>query len=110
VDSPARHIEGATLRLYNQETHQWSLYWATSKGGTIGVPTIGGFKEGRGEFYDTEPSGRNGRVILVRFIWSKTNTHSPHFEQSFSEDGGATWEVNWITDQSPADDSHGGTN
>ena len=110
VDSPTRHIEGATLRLYNQETRQWNLYWATSKGGTIGVPTIGEFKEGRGEFYDTEPSGRNGRVILVRFIWSKMNTNSPHFEQSFSEDGGATWEVNWITDQTPVGDSHGGTN
>jgi hypothetical protein len=23
----------------------------------------------------------------------------PHFEQSFSNDGGKTWEVNWITDQ-----------
>jgi hypothetical protein len=25
--------------------------------------------------------------------------NSAHFEQSFSDDGGKTWEVNWITDQ-----------
>ncbi len=100
TDSPGGgHIEGLTLRLYDPQTHQWSLYWATSKSGTIGVPTIGQFKDGHGEFYDTEPAGPNGKNILVRFIWSKTDTDSPHFEQSFSEDGGKTWEVNWITDQ-----------
>ena len=93
------YIEGLTLRLYDPQTHQWSLYWATSKSGTIGVPTIGQFKDGRGEFYDTEPAGPNGKNVLVRFLWSKTDTESPHFEQSFSEDGGKTWEVNWITDQ-----------
>jgi hypothetical protein len=79
----------------------------TGKSGTMGVSTVGEFKDGRGEFYDTEPSGPNGRAILVRFIWSKTNTNSPHFEQSFSEDGGKTWEVNWITDQTRVNDESG---
>ena len=32
-------------------------------------------------------------------LWTGTTSKSPHFEQSFSEDGGKTWEVNWITDQ-----------
>ena len=108
TDSPAGgRIEGLTLRLYDPQTHQWSLYWATSKSGTMGAPTIGEFKNGRGEFFDTEPSGPNGRAILVRFIWSKTDTNSPHFEQSFSEDGGKTWEVNWITDQTRVSDEPG---
>jgi hypothetical protein len=108
TDSPAGgHIEGLTLRLYDPQTHQWSLYWARSKSGTIGPPTIGEFKNGQGEFYDTEPSGPNGKSILVRFIWSKTDSNSPHFEQSFSEDGGKTWEVNWITDQVRVNDESG---
>ena len=52
TDSPdGNHIEGMTLRLYDPQTHQWSLYWATSKSGAIGVPTIGEFKNGRGEFF-----------------------------------------------------------
>lgn len=105
TDSPAGgHIEGMTLRLYDPQTHQWSLYWATSKSGTIGAPTIGEFKNGRGEFFDTEPSGPNGRSILVRFIWSEITPNSAHFEQSFSDDGGKTWEVNWITDQTRVKD------
>jgi hypothetical protein len=75
---------------------------------TVGTdPTIGQFKDGRGEFYDMEPAGPNGRSILVRFIWSKTDTDSPHFEQSFSDDGGKTWEVNWITDQVRVSDESG---
>ncbi|HTC95580.1 MAG TPA: hypothetical protein VK699_19210 [Terriglobales bacterium] len=105
TDSPAGgHIEGMTLRLYDPQTHQWSLYWATSKSGAIGAPTIGEFKNGRGEFFDTEPSGPNGRSILVRFIWSEITPNSAHFEQSFSDDGGKTWEVNWITDQTRVKD------
>ena len=91
------HIEGLTLRLYNPASDQWSLYWASSRTGTLAIPTVGGFKDGRGEFYDQEEI--DGRVILVRFVWTGTETNSPHFEQSFSDDGGKTWEVNWITDQ-----------
>ena len=80
TDSPAGgHIEGLTLRLYDPQTHQWSLYWATSKSGTMGPPTIGEFKNGRGEFFDTEPSGPNGRAILVRFVWSDITPNSAHF-------------------------------
>ena len=30
-EGPTGHIEGLTLRLYNPQTHQWSLYWANSK-------------------------------------------------------------------------------
>jgi hypothetical protein len=104
TDGTAGHIEGMTLRLYNPQTRQWNINWATSKDGAMGVPTIGEFKNGRGEFFDQEPSGPNGSVILVRFIWSEITPNSAHFEQSFSEDGGKTWEVNWITDQTRTND------
>jgi len=102
VESPAGHVEGLTLRLYNPQSHQWSLYWANGKDGILGQPTIGEFKNGVGEFFDQEPI--NGRATLVRFIWSNITPHSAHFEQSFSDDGGKTWEVNWITDQTRVSD------
>jgi hypothetical protein len=91
------HIEGLTLRLYNPQTHQWSLYWSNSRNGTMDPPQIGHFKDGRGEFFAHDTW--QGKPVLVRFVWTKTTTSSPHFEQSFSEDEGKTWEVNWITDQ-----------
>jgi hypothetical protein len=98
----AGHIEGLTLRLYNPQSHQWSLYWANSKGGPIFPPQIGEFKNGRGEFYGQDT--QDGRAIFIRFIWSNTTTNTPHFEQSYSDDGGKTWEVNWITDQTRVKD------
>jgi len=97
TDGASGHIEGLTLRLYSPQSHQWSLYWANSRDAALGLPTIGEFKNGRGEFFDQEPF--NGRSILVRYVWSEITPNSAHFEQSFSDDGGKTWEVNWITDQ-----------
>jgi hypothetical protein len=95
TDGSAGHIEGLALRLYSPQSHQWSIFWANSKDGILGVPAMTGqFKDGRGEFYDQEIF--EGRTIYVRFVWSDITANSAHFEQSFSDDGGKTWEVNWI--------------
>jgi hypothetical protein len=94
VDGPTTHIEGLSLRLYNPQSHQWSLNFANSAQGTMSVPTIGEFKNGRGEFYDQETF--NNRTILVRSVFEDITANSCRFEQSFSDDGGKTWEVNWI--------------
>jgi hypothetical protein len=96
VEGPPAQVEALSLRLYNPGSHQWSLNSANSKTGTVGVPTIGGFKNGRGEFYNMESI--NGRNVLLRNVWSNITTNSCRFEQAFSEDGGNTWEVNWIVD------------
>jgi hypothetical protein len=96
VAGPAGHIEGLSLRLYNTESRQWSLNFSGSGSGSLSQPTIGEFKDGRGEFYDQEMY--NGRAILVRFVISGITPTSCHFEQAFSDDGGKTWEVNWIAD------------
>src|SRR5438445_2316827 len=103
VDGPKGHIEALSLRLYNPQSHQWSLNFANSKGGTLSQPTIGGFKDGRGEFFDQEML--HGRAILVRFVISDITANSAHFEQSFSDDGGKTWEVNWIATDTRAKDT-----
>jgi hypothetical protein len=94
VDGATGHVEGLSLRLYNPQSHQWSLNFANSSSGTLSQPTIGEFKNGRGEFYDQETF--NGRTILVRNVWSDITPNSCRFEQAFSDDGGKTWEVNWI--------------
>ena len=104
ADGPAGHFEGLNLRLYNPDSHQWSLNFAGSSGGALSQPTIGEFKNGHGEFFDQETL--NGRAILVRFVISDITSDSCHFEQAFSEDGGRTWEVNWIaTDTRVKDES-----
>jgi hypothetical protein len=94
ADGPTGHLQVLSLRLYDPQAHQWSLNTASSRSGTLGTPTIGEFRDGRGEFYDQEVF--NGRTILVRNVWSNITADSCRFEQSFSDDGGKTWEVNWI--------------
>jgi hypothetical protein len=100
VANPAKqmHIQGLALRFYNPIAHQWSIWWANAKDGAMyPPPVVGEFRDGRGEFYDQEVF--NGRTIFTRFVWTRTATNSPHFEQSISTDGGKTWELWWITDQ-----------
>ena len=94
ADGPAGHLEGVGLRLYNPQSHQWSLNWANGKTGILGVPTIGEFKDGRGVFVDQESF--NDRVILVRNSFMDITPNSARFEQTFSDDGGQTWETNWV--------------
>src|SRR4029453_4683599 len=79
---PAGHFEGLNLRLYNPKSRQWSLNFANINDGTLSQPTIGEFKNGRGEFFDQETL--NGRAILVRFVISDITPGSCRFEQSFS--------------------------
>jgi BNR/Asp-box repeat protein len=96
ADGPSGHLELLSLRLYNPESRQWSLNFARGNGGTLSVPMVGEFKNGQGEFYDQETF--EGRVILVRIIVSAISSTAGHSEQAFSDDGGKTWEVNWIND------------
>ena len=104
ADCPQGHFEGLSLRLYDPQSHQWSLNFSNANDGTLGQPTIGEFKNGRGEFYDQEPL--NGRAILVRFVISDITPNSCRFEQSFSDDGGKTWEVNWIATDTRDDEAN----
>jgi len=103
VEGPAGRIEGLSLRLYDPQSRQWSLNFANRKGGTLSPPTIGEFKEGRGEFFAQETL--DGRAILVRFVISDITPSSCHFEQAFSDDGGKTWEVNWIANDTRVKDA-----
>ncbi|MFC5213077.1 hypothetical protein [Streptomyces coerulescens] len=95
VDMPHLSAKGATLRLFDPESRQWSLYWASSVSGTLFPPVVGKFQGGRGEFYgfDTLPVGKD---VRVRFVWSGLSVRSARWEQAFSVDDGETWLTNWI--------------
>jgi len=97
VDNPEKHlhIKGQTLRLYNPDSHQWSIYTLDLDKGALNLPpVVGQFTGNRGEFYDQEQY--KGRSILVRYVWLNISPKSARMEQSFSPDGGKTWETNWI--------------
>jgi len=102
VTSPDKklHIKAQTLRMYNPQTHQWSIYGLDLDKGELDfpVPVVGEFHGDRGEFYNQQ--AWKGRVILVRYMWLNISPKSARMEQSFSPDGGKHWEVNWICELS----------
>ena len=94
ADGPAGHVELLALRWFNPATREWSIDFATPNVGTLGIPGVGTFKDGRGDFYDYELV--DGRSVLVRFSIWKITANTAQSEQAFSDDGGKTWEVNWV--------------
>jgi hypothetical protein len=88
-------VEGITLRLFNPATGEWSLYWAdTVRAGVLQPPMVGRFDGDLGEFFGDETV--DGRRVLCRFHWIRSPENRPRWEQAFSDDGGKTWEMNWV--------------
>jgi hypothetical protein len=93
------HLKGQTLRVYNPASHQWSIYLLDLDNGELDTPpVVGQFDGNRGEFFDQE--NWKGRAIIVRYVWMNLPPEHARMEQSFSADGGKTWEVNWVCELS----------
>jgi hypothetical protein len=89
------HLKAQTLRLYNPQTHEWSIYGLDVNAGTLaGPPQVGVFTGGMGQFYAQDVW--KGRTVYIRYQWSSRAPNEAHMEQAFSVDAGKTWEVNWI--------------
>ena len=88
---------GMSFRFFDPERARWSIYWADSRRpGELDPPVFGRFSGGVGLFEGEDV--HRGRPILVRFTWSGVETRTPRWEQAFSDDGGRTWETNWVMD------------
>lgn len=93
LDLPAGAYRAMGVRAFNPETRQWSIWWLDGRVQTIDPPVRGGFSNGVGEFVGDDML--RGQPIIVRFRWSEITANSARWEQAFSPDGGASWEVNW---------------
>jgi hypothetical protein len=88
---------GMSFRFFDPERRRWSIYWADSRRpGELDPPVFGTFSGDVGLFEGEDVY--RGRPILVRFTWTGVTTPTPRWEQAFSDDGGRTWETNWVMD------------
>ncbi|WP_069111626.1 hypothetical protein [Jiangella alba] len=94
VQGPAGRIEALNLRLYEPQADRWSLSFVNMRDGLLTPAVYGGFHDGVGEFYGDDQL--DGRPIKVRFRIVRQGPDKARFEQAFSDDGGETWETNWI--------------
>jgi hypothetical protein len=93
---------GMSFRFFDPERQRWSIYWADSRRpGELDPPVFGRFEGDAGVFRGEDVF--KGRPVLVRFTWSGVTTATPRWEQEFSDDGGRTWELNWVMDFTPAE-------
>jgi len=94
IDLPGSSYRGLTIRAFDPSTQQWSIWWLDGRNPTrIDPPVVGKFAADSGTF-----TGRDefkGRPIVMRFRWLDIRSRRPNWEQAFSADDGATWEVNW---------------
>lgn len=102
VEDNVLHIPSGTyraiaLRSFDPVRNSWAIWWLDARNPhALDVPVIGHFEDGVGRFYADDML--DGRPIRLRFIWSRTDSASPRWEQAMSADDGATWEVNWTMD------------
>ena len=95
LELPGGTYRAISLRSFDPETELWSIWWLDGRHpGQLDPPVVGGFRDGIGTFQCDDTF--NGKPIVVRFIWSDITPTSTRWEQSFSPDGGQTWEVNWV--------------
>ena len=93
VGLPTGPYEAMTLRLFDEDTKRWSIWWIDGRFAGVDSPMRGGFADGVGTFYGDDT--HDGIPVLVRFVWDVSDPDEPRWEQAFSTDGGATWELNW---------------
>jgi hypothetical protein len=97
LDMPGGSYRAVTLRAFDPKTQEWAIWWLDGRNPHhLDVPMIGSFADGIGTFLADDSF--NGKPIKVRFLWSRITPQSCRWEQAFSEDGGRSWETNWIMD------------
>ena len=91
---------GMTLRIFNPETHLWSLFWLNTKTGGLDSatgqfmpPVVGKFENGVGIFEGDDVI--DGTPLRVRYTWYDIGPDQAKWMQAFSFDGGRTWKPNW---------------
>jgi hypothetical protein len=94
IDLPGEAYRAVTLRTFDPDLRQWSIWWFDGRHPTrFDPPVVGSFENGVGTFYGEDIL--NGKPIRVRFLWTETTSATPRWEQAFSADAGRSWETNW---------------
>lgn len=93
---PGGIYRGVAPRAYDPKTGQWAIWWIDGRNpfGNLDPPVKGRFVHGVGTFHADDTL--RGKPIKVRFIWSGISRNAAHWEQAYSNDGGKTWETNWV--------------
>ena len=95
--APGGDYRGMSVRAYDAQQQVWRSWWLDGRDPTrIDEPLTGTFTDGVGTFISEYES--EGRRMLARSQWSRTDSPTPRWEQALSSDGGRNWDTNWTAD------------
>ncbi len=94
ANGPGGHWEAANVFLYDPVAGQWSENYVDSSLGKMDPPNVGGYRDGKLEFYSIQPVG--GQTMLVRGTWEITNADQHSYTVARSIDGGRTWHTSFV--------------
>ncbi len=85
------------IRSFDPASGTWAIWWLDARAPhALDAPVVGRFEDGVGSFYADDML--DGRPVRMRFLWLRTETATPRWEQALSDDGGQSWETNWTMD------------
>lgn len=97
MEAPSGTFRGIGFRAWDPAAHEWLSWWLDGRDpGRIGAPLRGRFVDGIGTYLSDDE--HEGKPVKARVTWSRITRSTARWEQAFSADGGATWEVNWTSD------------
>jgi hypothetical protein len=94
ADGPGGHWQAANVFLYDPAAGQWSENYVDSSDGKMDPPSVGGYHDGKLEFYSIQSVG--GRSVLVRGTWTISTPDLHSYEVARSIDGGRSWRTSFI--------------
>ena len=90
-----RHVlRGCLASFLRPWRGAWKIYWVDSDTGSLCPPVVGGFDGAIGTFFGNDQ--QESVPLRVRVRWNRADPDVPVWEQAFSADDGATWELNWV--------------
>lgn len=87
-------FEGVSVRTYDDETGEWTIYWMDTWNTTLREQVRGRFESGVGTFYGTEDY--RGTTYRMRFLWKNITDTTARWEQAYQDPKTGNWETNWI--------------
>jgi len=94
LEIPSGSYRGLSIRAFDAGSGKWAIWWLDGRNPThIDPPVLGAFAGDTGTFIGRDTF--RDRPIVIRFVWRDIQGPRPWWEQAFSPDDGASWEINW---------------
>jgi len=95
---PTQQRYGFSLRLFDPVEKEWRIWWVDGRTMTLFPPVRGRWSDDGTSCWLVGDEEVNGETVKVSYQWSNVTAQGARWEQCYSNDDGATWELNWVMD------------